>query len=79
MRTARLECFDRLLILNQKHLERTLEVLVDHYNAHRPHRRLGLTPPNGRPTIESWTNTQRMAVSRRDRLGGLLHEYERAA
>ena len=24
VRTARLECFDRLLILNQKHLERTL-------------------------------------------------------
>jgi len=29
--------------------------------------------------IENWTGTQTMALMRRDRLGGLLHEYERAA
>jgi putative transposase len=40
VRTARSECFDRLLILNQQHLERILEVFVDHYNGHRPHRAL---------------------------------------
>jgi putative transposase len=38
VRTARTECLDWLLILNQQHLERTLEVFVDHYNGHRPHR-----------------------------------------
>src|SRR5262245_44805917 len=36
---------DRLLILNQQHLERILEVFIDHYNGHRPHRALSLTPP----------------------------------
>ena len=40
VRTARYECLDWLLILNQQHLERVLEVFVTHYNQHRPHRAL---------------------------------------
>ena len=32
VRTVRTECLDWLLILNQQHLERILEVFVDHYN-----------------------------------------------
>src|SRR5436305_1714895 len=43
--TVRRECLDWLLILNHRHLEHTLHVFVDHYNAHRPHRSLNLTPP----------------------------------
>jgi putative transposase len=43
--TARRECLDWLLILNRRHLEHVLRVFLDHYNAHRPHRALGLTPP----------------------------------
>jgi transposase InsO family protein len=42
VRTVRSECLDRLLILNQPHLERILGVFVDHYNGHRPHRALCL-------------------------------------
>jgi len=45
VRTVRSECLDRLLILNQLHLERILGVFVDHYNGHRPHRALSLVPP----------------------------------
>ena len=77
--TVRTECLDWLLILNTPHLERTLTVSVDHYNDHRPHRSLDLVPPNARPATEKWTGSQTLAISRRDRLGGLLHEYERAA
>ena len=43
--TVRSECFDRLLILNQQHLERVLQGFIDHYNGHRAHRALSLTPP----------------------------------
>ena len=43
--TARRECLDWLLIVNRRHLEHVLRVYVDHYNAHRPHHSLGLTPP----------------------------------
>jgi putative transposase len=79
VRTVRTECLDWILIVNTRHLERTLAVFVDHYNGWRPHRSLDLGPPNGRSAIENWTGSQRLAVNRRDRLGGLLHEYERAA
>jgi hypothetical protein len=37
-----------------------------------------LAPPNGRTSTPTWTETQPITVKRRDRLGGLLHEYERA-
>lgn len=79
VRTVRTECLDWMLIVNAQHLERTLAVFVDHYNGHRPHRSLDLAPPNGRPASEKWTGSQTLAVKRRDRLGGLLHEYDRAA
>jgi putative transposase len=75
--TARRECLDWLLILNGRHLEHALRVFVDHYNAHRPHRALNLTPPAAidreRPVASSCD------VKRRDRLGGLIHEYSCAA
>ena len=38
--TVRAECLDWLLIINRRHLERVLRVFVDHYNSHRPHRRM---------------------------------------
>jgi hypothetical protein len=79
VRTVRSECLDWLLIVNTRHLERALTVFIDHYNCFRPHRSLDLTPPSSRPAIENWTGAPTMALKRRDRLGGLLHEYERAA
>ena len=53
--------------------------VVDLYNGWRPHRILNLTPPNGRPVAATSTRTQPITLRRRDRLGRLLHEYERAA
>jgi transposase InsO family protein len=79
VRTARSECLDWLLVLNARHLERALTVFIDHYNGWRPHRSLDLAPPKGRPSVAKWTGTQPITLKRRDRLGGLLHEYERAA
>ena len=79
VRTVRSECLNWLLILNARHLEYTVKVFVEHYNNGRPHRRLGLIPPNGRPSVKPETIGDRLNVRRRDRLGGLLHECERAA
>jgi putative transposase len=79
VRTVRSECLDWLLVVNARHLERTLTVFIDHYNRHRAHRSLDLAPPNGRPAIERWADKQPIVVKRRDRLGGLIHEYESAA
>ena len=77
VRTVRSECLDWLLMVNARHLEQTVKVFVDHYNRCRPHRSLGLVPPSGPPLANAEPRGP-IKVRRRDRLGGLLHEYERA-
>ena len=79
VRTARSECFDRLLILNQQHLERIAKGFVDHYNGHRPHRALSLRPPEPRRPVATVPAHQDARILRRDRLGGIVHEYELVA
>jgi putative transposase len=76
VRTVRAECLDWLLILNRRHLDRVLRVYVDHYNGHRPHRALKLQPPQPREPPPPATIGE---IERRDRLGGLIHEYHRTA
>jgi putative transposase len=76
VRTVRGECLDWLLILNRRHLERVLRVYVDHYNRERPHRALELRPPG---PDERRERAPKGEICRRDRLGGLIHEYYRAA
>ena len=80
VRTVRSECLDWLLILNDQHLERVLDVFVEHYNGHRPHRALALTPPRPtRPPVAPATERGEARIHRRDRLGGVVHEYVLAA
>jgi len=74
----RRECLDRILILSRSHLERVLREYVTHHNTHRPHRALDQQPPIPKP-IAIRTPPAEARVRRRDRLGGLLHEYELAA
>jgi transposase len=78
IRSVRAECLDWLLIVGRGHLEQVLQTYVEHYNVHRPHRALGLEPPDPRVGPTAITRDQRR-VDRRDRLGGLLHEYFRQA
>jgi transposase InsO family protein len=78
VRTVRRECLHWLLILNADHLDRVIRVFMAHYNGHRPHRSLNLKPPDG-TSAERPTDWQTRIVIRRDRLGGLLHEYDCAA
>jgi len=79
VRTIRAECLDWLLIMNRRHLERLLRVFVDHYNSHRPHRSLNLKPPDPVSRELRVLHLPTSAVERRDRLGGLIHEYRLAA
>jgi putative transposase len=76
IRSVRAECLDWLLILNRRHLEGVLRVYVDHYNRERPHRALELRPPEPGERRERSPEGE---IHRRDRLGGLIHEYHRAA
>lgn len=76
VRTVRHECTDWLLILGRCHLEQTLRVFVAHYNQERPHRGLKLRMPD---PVGPVTGARPDQIKRRDRLGGLLHEYYAAA
>jgi putative transposase len=74
--TARSEVTDRMLILGEQHLGRTLGEYARHYNGRRPHRALELQPPRSdRPPID----LTHQRTKRRNILGGLITEYERAA
>jgi putative transposase len=79
VRTVRAECLDWLLIVNRRHLERVLRVYVAHYNGHRPHRSLQLRPPDPAAPRPRTVDAAGSDVRRRDRLGGLIHEYSYAA
>jgi putative transposase len=79
VRTVRGECLDWLLIVNRRHLERVLRVFVDHYNSHRPHRALSLTPPDATARHLRLGCSPEPGIARRNRLGGLIHEYSLAA
>jgi transposase InsO family protein len=76
--TVRRECLDQVLIYGRRHLERVLQTYVAHYVDERPHRGLGLATPAGirPPQAPGATRTR---VGRMDVLGGLIHEYRRAA
>jgi transposase InsO family protein len=76
VRTARTELTDRMLILSQRHLNAVLAEYVRHYNGRRPHRSRELCPP--RPTHPT-ANLDAQRITRRQVLGGLINEYERAA
>ena len=81
VQTCRRELLDRTLIWNQAHLLHALREFEQFYNTHRPHQGIA----NARPLralpspIPQPHATTRLHVRRRDRLGGILHEYRHAA
>jgi transposase InsO family protein len=74
VRTVRQECLDHLLMLSRRHLQRVLHEYVRHYNQARPHRGLHLAAPAPRQGPGHGETIRRLDV-----LGGIIHEYERAA
>jgi len=75
--TIRRELLDRILILGSGHARLVLSEYEDHYNNHRPHRTLDQAAP--RRALPSQPDDPPGHVIRRDRLGGILHEYTHAA
>jgi transposase InsO family protein len=74
--TLRRECLDHILVTGTRHLDVVLREYARHYNSHCPHRSLHQRPPvddTPRPSGAA------IHVLRRDRLGGLLHEYVHVA
>jgi putative transposase len=81
VRTCRAELLDRTLIVNRSHLLHALREYETFYNGHRPHRTLDAAAPL-RPLprpIAKPGQLHHLDIRRRDRLGGILHEYQHAA
>jgi hypothetical protein len=81
IQACRHELLDRTLIFNRVHLLHALREYEHHHNAHRTHRGIANARPL-RPLPDPITEPATLThlnVHRHDRLGGLLHEYDRAA
>ena len=76
--SCRRELLDRTLIWNQRHLMIVLREYEDFYNTHRPHRILNQAAPL-RPLPDGVTDLDHFRVRRRDRAGGVIHEYRLVA
>jgi putative transposase len=72
VRSAREECLDHLLILNENHLRRVLKEYVTYYNTDRPHQGIHQLFPISGPQRHT-----EGPIRRRDILGGIIHNYYR--
>jgi putative transposase len=77
--TLRRELFDRLLVVNERHLRQVLTEYLLHYNTARPHRALGQLAPAQADTRPAEVDLAAHRIRRKQVLGGLTHEYQVAA
>lgn len=79
VRTARTECLDWILVRSARQLHSILTAYLEHYNMARPHcgNHLDVPVPSAEPATEWRSRPGR--IERVDVLGGLIHEYRRAA
>jgi putative transposase len=81
VQTCRRELLGRTLTWNQRHLLHALREFEQFYNGLRPHQGIA----NARPLrslpapIAEPDKITRLDIRRRDRPGGILHEYQHAA
>jgi hypothetical protein len=68
----------RTLIWNQRHPVTVLHEYEDCCSTHRPHRALNQAAPL-RPLPDEVTDLDHFRVLRRDRAGGVIHEYRLVA
>lgn len=63
-----------------KRYRAVMDEYVTHFNRHRPHRGRNLRPPDHDDSVMApATDLVTAQIRRRKVLGGLIHEYERAA
>ena len=74
VRTVREEFLDKVIILNERHLHRTLKEYVAHYNTRRPHQGLDQDSPLGLAPV-----TEQGSIQYRNVLGGIIRDYYREA
>lgn len=81
MQTCRRELLDRTFIWNSRHLLHALREFEQFCNGHRPHQGIANTRPLHPlpPPITDPEQIARLDIRKRNRLGGILHEYQHVA
>jgi transposase InsO family protein len=74
IRSARQECLDHLIIVNERHLYRVLVEYIAFYNERRPHQGLAQRCP-----VPLARGPGQGPIERREVLGGILYDYDRQA
>ena len=74
VRSIREECLDRILVLNQTHLEHVLREYEAHYNQARPHQGIDQHIP-----IPLAIEPEGHTIECHDVLDGIIHDYRRVA
>jgi putative transposase len=75
VRTIKESCLERMILFGEESLRTAIQAFVAHYHTERNHQGLGnrlITPPEGHPETAG-------PIQRRQRLGGMLNYYYRAA
>ena len=75
VRTVREECLDKVIIVNQKHLRQVMIEYTSYYNSARPHQGIGQRIPVSDDRSVSSSDP----IICQDVLGGIIHDYQRAA
>ena len=75
VRTVREECLDKLIIINQQHLRQVMLEYISYYNTARPHQGIEQEIP-ARRNVSVFDSGP---VVCHDVLGGIIHDYQRAA
>jgi transposase InsO family protein len=75
VRTIKEACLDRMILFGGKALRKVVREFVEHYHRERNHPGIG----NRLITSEACSSDRRGAIQRRQRLGGMLNYYYRAA
>jgi putative transposase len=74
VRSIKQECLDRMIPLGERHLRQTIAEYVEHYHRERNHQGLANELIESAPLVNHSSR-----IRRRQRLGGLLSYYCRAA
>ena len=74
VRSARSECLDKIIVINQAHLRSVLTEYVEFYNTRRPHQGIAQQSP-----IMRLPEKREGVVQKRPVLGGIINDYYRLA
>jgi putative transposase len=79
VQTIKTECLDHFIAFGQDHLDYLVREFVEHDNEARPRSHRNHRPPCNQSPVHQWETIRLEEVVCRERLGGVIKSYRRAA